>query len=241
MSVLLSATGLGKEFRGPRRGAPTRVLRDVTLSVAEGEFVAVVGPSGSGKSTLLACLAGLEPATSGRVELAGIDLSTLGLSGLARHRRRTVSVIFQAYNLLPTLTVRENVELPARLAHRRPDERDVMSALDELGLLACADRLPSELSGGQQQRTAIARAIVAATPVLLADEPTGALDQANGRVVLERLAATAGARRAVLLVTHDLDAAARCDRVLVLRDGRLVNELVSPTSRQVFDAVAATT
>jgi len=230
----VAAVDLVKDF-----GAGRPALAGVSLSVGAGEFVAVVGPSGSGKSTLLYCLSGLEVPTSGRVLVAGTDLASLRGTRAARFRREHIGFVFQSYNLLPALSVRENVGLPARLAGHPVSRTAVDDALEVVGLAGLGGAAPSTLSGGQQQRVAIARVLLAEPPVVFADEPTGALDAVSGDRVLAELRTLAGRGRTVVMVTHDLEAATRADRVLVLRDGALHAELVAPTARAVFDAVAA--
>ena len=232
--VTVAATDLGKNF-----GTGRPALREVSLSVTEGEFLAVVGPSGSGKSTLLYCLSGLEPPTSGRVVVAGTDLASLRGNRAARFRREHIGFVFQSYNLLPALSVRENVGLPARLAGHPVSREAVDAALELVGLAGLGAATPATLSGGQQQRVAIARVLLAEPPVVFADEPTGALDAVSGDQVLTELRHLAGRGRSVVMVTHDLEAATRADRVLVLRDGALHAELVAPAAQDVFDAVAA--
>ena len=237
VSVVLRATDLSKTF--PSHGsAPAKPAVDrVSLEVRAGEFVSIVGPSGSGKSTLLYCLSGLEIPSAGAVEIAGTEITSLSPKALADARRRHVAFVFQAYNLIPSLTVRENVALPARLSRRRIDARAIDETLGRVGLSDFLDAYPNTLSGGQQQRVAIARVLVGAPDLVFADEPTGALDTAAGAVVLDLLREAATGERAVLMVTHDLDAAARADRVLVIRDGRLHTELVAPTTREIFSAI----
>jgi putative ABC transport system ATP-binding protein len=218
-------------------GVGRAVLRGVSLQVRRGEMLAIVGPSGSGKSTLLACLSGLETPVRGVVELDGVDLRGLSRQRSARYRRGRVGFVFQTYNLLPALTARENVALPARLAKRPADRRTVDAALDAVGLLDVADQRPDAMSGGQQQRVAIARTFVARPEVVFADEPTGALDTVAGARVLDLLRGTAAGDRSVVMVTHDLAAAARADRALVLRDGLVHAELVCPDVDGLFTAV----
>ncbi|QWS32572.1 ABC transporter ATP-binding protein [Curtobacterium aetherium] len=218
-------------------GVGRAVLRGVSLQVRRGEMLAIVGPSGSGKSTLLACLSGLETPVRGVVELDGVDLRGLSRQRSARYRRGRVGFVFQTYNLLPALTARENVALPARLAKRPADRRTVDAALDAVGLLDVADQRPDAMSGGQQQRVAIARTFVARPEVVFADEPTGALDTVAGARVLDLLRGTAAGDRSVVMVTHDLAAAARADRALVLRDGLVHAELVRPDVDGLFTAV----
>ncbi|GIF23584.1 putative ABC transport system ATP-binding protein [Actinoplanes tereljensis] len=229
--MIIEVDRLSKSF------GDTPVLRDVSLAVAPGEFVAIVGPSGSGKSTLLYCMSGLEPATSGSVRILGTPIGPLSRSALARLRRDHLGFVFQSYNLIPSLSARDNVALPARLARRGISAADVDRALAEVGLADRAAARPSALSGGQQQRVAIARALALRPDVVFADEPTGALDTAAGVQVLDLLGKVVADGRSVVMVTHDLQAAARADRVLVLRDGALHRELARPTAAGIFAAM----
>jgi putative ABC transport system ATP-binding protein len=201
-------------------------LRPTDLSVRQGELVAVMGPSGSGKSTLLALVGGLDRPSSGRVLVGGTDLAGLDGTGLALLRRRTIGYVFQELNLLAGLTAAENVSLPLELdgIGQGQSRAAAMEALERVGLAGLADRFPDDLSGGEQQRVAIARAIVGDRRVLLADEPTGALDSINGEVVMRLLRAHCDAGGSGLLVTHDAAHAAWADRVVFLRDGRIVDE-----------------
>ena len=203
--------------------ALVRVLDGADLDVAPGELVAIVGRSGSGKSTLLHLLGALDRADAGTIEIAGTRLERLDERGLTDVRRRRVGFVFQAFHLLPELTGLENVLLPAQLARdgveAAPRVRDL---LEQLGLREAATRLPSGLSGGEQQRLAIARALVNDPPLVLADEPTGNLDEESGAAVLALLRRVADEGRSVVLVTHDRAATALADRVLRLRAGRLV-------------------
>ena len=200
-----------------------RALNGASLTVRRGEFVAIMGPSGSGKSTLLHILGGVDSATSGRVVVDGMDLSTLGSNALALYRRHTVGLVYQFHNLVPFLSARDNIELPVRFDGSRPDSATIAGLLELLDIAGCEKSMPSELSGGQQQRVAIARALVSRPAVVLADEPTGSLDRANGERVVELL------RRArerlgttIVLVTHDEGVAAAADRVVRISDGRVV-------------------
>ncbi|MFZ4893123.1 ABC transporter ATP-binding protein [Plantibacter sp. Mn2098] len=244
MNETIVATSLGKTYPSTGRGAPPiPVLSNVSLRVADGEMVAIVGPSGSGKSTLLYCLAGLEPVTSGQVQVLGADLQARGRRDSAALRLDSIGFVFQAFNLIPSLSMRENVALPARLA-KRPVERAAIDAmLADVGLADQARKLPAQLSGGQQQRVAIARVLAAKPSIVFADEPTGSLDSVTGREVLRllrELAVGPGAA-SVVLVTHDLDAAAAADRVLVMRDGSIIRELHDATARDILDAVESGT
>ena len=204
---MLRVEGLGKRF------GDTAVFDAVSLQLARGEFVALLGESGVGKSTLLNCIAGLDRADSGSVRVAGTELATLDDDGCARLRRQQLGFVFQAFHVLPHLTVAENVSLPLRLL-RRPDETRVAAMLDAVGLGGLGARLPAQLSGGQLQRVAIARAVVHAPALILADEPTGNLDPETAErvlAVLQTQVQQAGA--ACLLVTHSAAAAARAHRV----------------------------
>jgi putative ABC transport system ATP-binding protein len=221
------------------RGGTVAALREVTRSFPAGSFTAVMGPSGSGKSTLLQCAAGLDRPTSGRIRVAGHDLGGLSETRLTMLRRERIGFVFQAFNLLPSLTAEMNVALPLRLAGRRPGRRQIRDALAAVGLDGRAGHRPAELSGGQQQRVAIARALVTRPEVIFADEPTGALDSAAGREVLSLLRGLADREgRTVIMVTHDPDAAARADQVVFLADGRLSGELDAPTPASVAARVA---
>ncbi len=203
-------------------------LRGVSLQVAAGELVAVMGPSGSGKSTLLHLAGGLEAPTSGEVLVEGTALSGLSRKRLAQVRRRAVGYVFQDLNLVPALTAAENVALPRELdgAGARAARREAVEALTEVGIAELADRFPDDMSGGQQQRVAIARALVGDRRLVLADEPTGALDSETGEAVMALLRARCDAGAAGVLVTHDARHAAWADRVVFLRDGRVVDESV---------------
>lgn len=202
-----------------------RALYDVSLAVAPGELVAVMGPSGSGKSTLLALAGALDAATDGLVKVEEQSLDTLGATELAAIRRRYIGYVFQDFNLLPTLTAAENVALPLELdgSGLRRSRRMAVEALRDVGLEELAHRYPEHLSGGQQQRVAIARGIVGERRLILADEPTGALDSSTGEVVMQVLRARCDAGAAALLVTHDARLAGWADRVIFLRDGVIVD------------------
>ncbi len=223
---------VSKQYRSGR--TTVRALDAVTVGFPRGTFTAVMGPSGSGKSTLLNCAAGLDRPTSGAVRLGDVDLARLSENALTEVRRERIGFVFQAYNLLGALSVEGNVTLPLRLAGRRADRAFLREVLTAVGLDAHAKRLPGELSGGQQQRAAIARALVTRPDVVVADEPTGALDTHSGRQVLELLREIVDTMgRTVLMVTHDPVAAAYADSVVFLADGRLAGELARPTAEQV--------
>jgi putative ABC transport system ATP-binding protein len=208
--------------------AEVYALHEVDLTVDAGEFLAVMGPSGSGKSTLLALAGGLDRPTAGRVLVEGTPLDGLSRSRLADVRRRSVGYVFQDYNLIPALTAAENIALPRELdgASTRTARQEALTALAELGIGELADRFPDGMSGGQQQRVAIARALIGERRLVLADEPTGALDSATGAAVLGVLRARCDAGAAAVMVTHDPAHAAWADRVVFLRDGRIADQSV---------------
>jgi putative ABC transport system ATP-binding protein len=224
MATVLRAQGLAKTYSGD--GIEVLALRGVDVEVGAGEFVAVMGPSGCGKSTLLHLLGGLDRPTAGSIELDGRRVESLSEAAWAVLRRRELGFVFQFFNLVGTLTVAENVELPARLVGAAPAEarRRREELLERLGVSARADTLPSRLSGGQQQRVAIARALVNRPAVLLADEPTGNLDSASAAEVLGLLRELKADGQTLVLVTHDARVAASADRVLAMRDGLVVDE-----------------
>ena len=201
-------------------------LRDVSLTLHAGELVAVMGPSGSGKSTLLHLAGGLDQPTSGSVHVEGVELGALDREGLAAMRRQSIGYVFQDLNLIPALTAAENVALPRELdgVRARRARAEALEALAEVGIEDLADRFPDEMSGGQQQRAAIARAMVGPRRVVLADEPTGALDSHTGEGVLRVLRGRCDTGAAGLLVTHEARHAAWADRVVFLRDGAMVDD-----------------
>jgi putative ABC transport system ATP-binding protein len=205
-------------------------LREVDLAVERGELVAVMGPSGSGKSTLLTIAGSLELASSGQVLVDGVDLEDVSRSDRAKLRRRQIGYVFQDFNLLPGLTAIENVNLPLELdgVRSRAARAAGIEALEALGVAERADRYPDELSGGERQRVAIARAIVGERELLLADEPTGALDSMNGEAVMRLLRAATRRGVAGVVVTHEAQLASWADRVVFLRDGRVVDQTVAP-------------
>ena len=207
-----------------------RALCDVSLLVDAGELVAVMGPSGSGKSTLLTIAGSLEQPTRGDVLVSGVALSRMSRNDGARLRRRSIGFVFQDFNLLAGLTVAENVSLPLKLdgTPARVARGVAMAALEELGLADCASRYPDELSGGERQRVAIARAVVGERQLLLADEPSGALDSANGEAVMRLIRAACRRGVAGVVVTHDAQLASWADRVVFLRDGRVVDQTARP-------------
>lgn len=215
-------------------------LRSVSFTAAAGELVAVMGPSGSGKSTLLTLAGGLDSPTSGTVSIEGIDLAGLGATGRARMRRTSIGYVFQDFNLIPALSAVENVALPLELdgVRSRAARSAARAALEEVGLLELAERFPDHMSGGQQQRVAIARAVVGERRLILADEPTGALDSETGEEVLRLLRARCDAGAAGVLVTHEARHAAWADRVVFLRDGVIVDQTGADRADSLLDSGA---
>jgi len=201
---------------------PVEILRDITLDVAKGESIGLIGPSGSGKSSLLMIMGGLEQATGGTVQAMGQDLTAMNEDALARFRRDRMGIVFQSFHLIPTMTALENVATPLEIAGHADAYARAAQALDTVGLAARAGHYPAQLSGGEQQRVALARATAPRPAILLADEPTGNLDSANGAAIMDLLFDLRDQHGATLvLVTHSDALAARCDRVVTLRDGRL--------------------
>jgi len=219
----------------PSAAGPVEILRGVSLTVMPGETVALLGPSGSGKSTLMLVMAGLERPSAGRVELAGQELGGLDEDRLARLRGRRVGIVFQAFHLIPTMTALENVAIPLELAGSGNAFGEAAAALGRVGLDHRLTHYPGQLSGGEQQRVAIARAFVAGPPLLLADEPTGNLDQTTGASVIDCLFAERERHgTALVLITHDPDLAERCERQLRMADGRIVEDRRRPPLRRAL-------
>jgi putative ABC transport system ATP-binding protein len=216
--------------------AAVRALDGVTVEFPAGGFSAIMGPSGSGKSTLLHCMAGLDRLTQGKVFIGDVDLGSLDEKRLTLLRRDSVGFIFQAYNLVPTLTASENVTLPLDIAGREPDGEWLDTVIDTVGLRDRLSHRPSELSGGQQQRVAAARALASRPEIVFADEPTGNLDSRAGAELLgfmQRAVRQYG--QTIVMVTHDAGAAGYADRVVFLGDGRVVDEMAEPTAERVLD------
>jgi putative ABC transport system ATP-binding protein len=232
--VAAQAVGATKTY-GKGDGAVVALDR-VDVEFVAGAYTAIMGPSGSGKSTLMHCLAGLDELTSGRVLIGDVDLTTLNDKSLTLLRRDKVGFIFQAYNLVPTLTALENITLPMDLAGRKPEPAWLDHVVDTIGL---GDRLghrPSELSGGQQQRVAVGRALAGQPAIIFADEPTGNLDSRSGAEILDFMRrAVQDLGQTIVMVTHDPGAASYADRVIFLADGRFVDEIVDPTAEVVLD------
>ncbi len=223
--AVISAHGLGKVY-SPGTQAEVVALADVDLDIRAGEFVAIMGPSGSGKSTLMNLIGCLDTPSSGRYLCDGEDVATLDAEARARLRRDKIGFVFQGFHLLPRMSALENVALPLGYVSVAPDERlsRAQAALASVGLGERTGHRPNELSGGQQQRVAIARALINAPPILLADEPTGALDSRTGEEILALFKQLQQRGHTVVLITHDADVAAHCDRVVVMRDGRMHEE-----------------
>ena len=223
-----------------RGDTEVRALDGVSVDFPAGRFTAIMGPSGSGKSTLMHCAAGLDTLTSGSALIGDTDLSTLDDRRLTLLRRERIGFVFQAFNLIPTLTVTENITLPMDLAGDRPDQEWLDALIDTVGLRDRLGHRPAELSGGQQQRVAVARAFAGRPDVVFADEPTGNLDSRSGEEVLRLLGrAVRRTERTVVMVTHDPVAAAHADEVLFLADGRLVDRMKAPTAERVLDRLKA--
>ena len=240
MTNLVELTNVSRVFNG---GSRTVALDGIDLNVTRGEFTAVMGASGSGKSTLLNLIAGLDRPTSGRVVVDGIDLSKAGEAELARYRRARVGFVFQFFNLLSNLTVLENILVPAELAGvRAADARKrAEELLDELGMVAVRRSYPARLSGGQRQRVAVARALINRPALVLADEPTGALDSRSGDQVMELLEALNQRGQTIILVTHDAKlATGHGRRVITLRDGQVVDDAGLTASRETRPAQLVT-
>jgi putative ABC transport system ATP-binding protein len=220
----------------------TRVtaLDGVDVEIAAQQFTAIMGPSGSGKSTLMHCLAGLDSVTSGEVWIGDTELSSLSDKALTRLRRDSVGFVFQAFNLVPTLTALENITLPMDIAGRKPDSDWLNTVIDTVGLRDRLNHRPSELSGGQQQRVACARALASRPTIVFADEPTGNLDSKSGAEVLGFLRRSVDEfDQTIVMVTHDPNAASYADRVIFLADGRVVDEMFSPSGSSVLERMKA--
>ncbi|QEV18487.1 ABC transporter ATP-binding protein [Streptomyces alboniger] len=233
-AVAARATDLSKVYG---QGETQVVALDhVSVDFGQGEFTAIMGPSGSGKSTLMHCVAGLDSFSSGSVRLGETELSTLKDKQLTKLRRDKIGFIFQAFNLLPTLTALENITLPMDIAGRKPDKRWLEQVIEMVGLSGRLGHRPTELSGGQQQRVAVARALASQPEIIFGDEPTGNLDSRSGAEVLGFLRnSVRDLGQTVVMVTHDPVAASYADRVIFLADGRIVDEMLRPSAEGVLD------
>lgn len=217
-----------------------RALDGVDVEFERGRFTAIMGPSGSGKSTLMHCSAGLDDLTSGTVHIGDVELGSLSERDLTLLRRDKVGFVFQAFNLIPTLTAEENLTLPLDLASRKPDASWMVNVIETVGLQDRLRHRPDELSGGQQQRVAVARALVSRPEIIFADEPTGNLDSVTGGEILDFLrGAVDDLGQTLVVVTHDVGAAAMADRVLFLADGRIVDEMTDPDADHILDRIKA--
>lgn len=213
-----------------------RALDGVSIDFKKGVFTAIMGPSGSGKSTLLHCAAGLDKLSDGQALIGKHDVGKLKDKDLTKLRRRSVGFIFQSFNLVPTLTAKENILLPLSIAGKKPDQKWINDLIKVLGIEDRLNHLPSELSGGQQQRVAAARALASRPEIIFADEPSGNLDSKSGAELLKFLRKAANDYgQAIVIVTHDANAAAYADRVVMLKDGKIVDEIIKPTVDKILD------
>ncbi|MFC5721309.1 ABC transporter ATP-binding protein [Streptomyces gamaensis] len=238
VAVAARATELSKVYG--RGETQVTALDRVSVEFRRGEFTAIMGPSGSGKSTLMHCMAGLDSISSGSTRIGDVELAALGDKQLTQLRRDRIGFVFQAFNLLPTLTALENITLPLDIAGRRPDREWLERVVSTVGLSGRLAHRPSQLSGGQQQRVAVARALTAKPEIVFADEPTGNLDSRSGAELLGFLRESVRAmEQTVVMVTHDPVAASYADRVVFLADGRIVDEMRRPTADAVLDRMKA--
>jgi putative ABC transport system ATP-binding protein len=234
-------TGIAARAVGLRKiygegDATVRALDDVSVDFERARYTAIMGPSGSGKSTLLHCMAGLDTPTSGQVFIGDVDLTMLSEKALTLLRRRKVGFVFQAYNLVPTLTAAENITLPLDIAGEEPEKAWFDRVVDTVGIRDRLSHRPAELSGGQQQRVASARALVSRPEIVFADEPTGNLDSKSGQEILTFLrSAVKDHGQTIVMVTHDASAASFADRIVFLGDGKVVDEMLDPTTERVLD------
>jgi len=241
---LLEVTGLQKVYKGRRGGASVEALKNVNFSVENGEYVAIMGESGSGKTTLLNILAALDKATSGTVILDGMNLSTIKDSAMAMFRRDNLGYVFQEFNLLDTFTIEDNIYLPLVLAGRRPD--DMRARLDKLvpslGISEILKKYPYEVSGGQKQRAAVARALITDPKIILADEPTGALDSKSSDELLALFKQVNDLGQTILMVTHSTKAASNASRVLFIKDGIIFHQIYkgSSSDTQMYQKISDT-
>jgi putative ABC transport system ATP-binding protein len=232
--VAARAVGLSKVYG--EGAAAVRALDDVSVDFERARFTAIMGPSGSGKSTLLHCMAGLDTPSTGRVFIGDVDLTTLSEKALTLLRRRKIGFVFQAYNLVPTLTAAENITLPLDIAGEQPEKAWFDRVVDTVGIRDRLSHRPSELSGGQQQRVAGARALLSRPEIVFADEPTGNLDSKASQEILTFLrSAVKDHDQTIVMVTHDASAASFADRIVFLGDGKVVDEMLEPTTDRILD------
>lgn len=234
--VAVEVKHLSKKFQIDKN-KDISVLRDISFEANYGEFVSILGVSGSGKSTLLNCISSLSAPTEGVVKVNNCNPYQLKNSRLSKFRREDISFIFQSYNLLPALPVLENVALPLRLSHKKVCRDDIQTLLDKMNFRADLMSSVSSLSGGEKQKVAIARAILSKTRIIFADEPTGALDSTSRKIIFEMLADLAQEGRCVIMVTHDIELASQTDRALILKDGKIYQELFNPTAEALYKAL----
>lgn len=225
---ILKCKNVEKVFRkGVHGGSPVTALRGIDLSIEKGGFAVITGASGSGKSTLLHILGSIDRPTSGTVLVDGVDIGSLNPTDAAIFRRRKIGLVYQFYNLIPTLTVEKNILMPMLLDKRKPDPEYLKTIIRTLGIQDKMDALPSQLSGGQQQRTAIARALIYRPAILLADEPTGNLDQKNSKEIIDLLKlSNRNLKQTILLITHDEKIALEADHLLILEDGKIISDQI---------------
>ena len=235
-TVAVEVKHLSKKFQIDKN-KDISVLRDISFEANYGEFVSILGVSGSGKSTLLNCISSLSAPTEGVVKVNNCNPYQLKNSRLSKFRREDISFIFQSYNLLPALPVLENVALPLRLSHKKVCRDDLQTLLDKMNFRADLMSPVSSLSGGEKQKVAIARAILSKTRIIFADEPTGALDSTSRKIIFEMLADLAQEGRCVIMVTHDIELASQTDRALILKDGKIYQELFNPTAEALYKAL----
>ena len=235
-TVAVEVKHLSKKFQIDKN-KDISVLRDISFEANYGEFVSILGVSGSGKSTLLNCISSLSAPTEGVVKVNNCNPYQLKNSRLSKFRREDISFIFQSYNLLPALQVLENVALPLRLSHKKVCRDDIQTLLDKMNFRADLMSPVSSLSGGEKQKVAIARAILSKTRIIFADEPTGALDSTSRKIIFEMLADLAQEGRCVIMVTHDIELASQTDRALILKDGKIYQELFNPTAEALYKAL----
>lgn len=235
-TVAVEVKHLSKKFQIDKN-KDISVLRDISFEANYGEFVSILGVSGSGKSTLLNCISSLSAPTEGVVKVNNCNPYQLKNSRLSKFRREDISFIFQSYNLLPALPVLENVALPLRLSHKKVCRDDIQTLLDKMNFRADLMSPVSSLSGGEKQKVAIARAILSKTRIIFADEPTGALDSTSRKFIFEMLADLAQEGRCVIMVTHDIELASQTDRALILKDGKIYQELFNPTAEALYKAL----
>ena len=235
-TVAVEVKHLSKKFQIDKN-KDISVLRDISFEANYGEFVSILGVSGSGKSTLLNCISSLSAPTEGVVKVNNCNPYQLKNSRLSKFRREDISFIFQSYNLLPALPVLENVALPLRLSHKKVCRDDIQTLLDKMNFRADLMSPVSSLSGGEKQKVAIARAILSKTRIIFADEPTGALDSTSRKIIFEMLADLPQEGRCVIMVTHDIELASQTDRALILKDGKIYQELTNPTAEALYKAL----